>query len=83
MRNYCASCAGQIAAGAIYCPSCLDRYYPEDNSAAPRCPRDGGPLAWLEGMTLWCCLECDYSATAATVRRGPAAPLPDGRFATG
>lgn len=45
MRNYCASCAGQIDAGAIYCPSCLDRYYPEDNSAAPRCPRDGGPLA--------------------------------------
>jgi hypothetical protein len=77
MPNYCASCDGQIAAGAVYCAACLDRYYPEDNPAAPRCPLDEGALYWLDGAECWYCSTCDYAATAATIGRGPAAPLPD------
>jgi hypothetical protein len=77
--NYCASCDGHIAANEVYCPACLDRYYPDLNPAAPRCPRDGAALAWLEGLGAWGCLECEYSAPAATVGRGPAPPLPDAR----
>lgn len=81
MISYGASCAGQIAAGARYCPHCLDCYYPEDNPAALRCPVDSAPLAWVGAVDRWCCLECDHSATAATVGRAPAEWLPDGRFA--
>jgi hypothetical protein len=77
--NYCASCDGQIAAGAVYCLECLDRYYPEDNPAAPRCPRDGAALFWLDGDGVWYCLVCDYSATVEHVGRGPAPVLADAR----
>ena len=49
MGNYCASCDAQIAEGAVYCLACLDRYYPEDNPAAPRCPRGEVALVEVDG----------------------------------